>query len=308
MKFALILSLAILIDNILGDPKFLFHPVTLIGKLINFFEYKNSFVRGFIVCFLTVSATGVFVFLILYISNCSTVIQIYLLYSALAWKDLKDETELIFVSLLGNNIRKARKFLSQVVGRDTENLNYHEIITATIETISENSIDSVISVIFFAALGYIFNRNYGICVSVWIFKAVNTLDSMIGYRKFQKFGTPSAKLDDIFNFIPARIGAVIIILSGAIMNANIIRASKIFLEDRKNHSSPNSAHGESAFSGVLNIRLGGPAFYDKKIKFRKFINVKAREAGIYDILRAWKLLDVSCSLFSVIVMFLLWKI
>ena len=308
MKFALILSLAILIDKILGDPKFLFHPVILIGKFISIFKYKNSFLQGLVVCVSTLTVTGFFVFFLLYVSNCSVIIQIYLLYSALAWRDLKDETELIFSSLLKVDLIRARKFLSFVVGRDTESLKYNEIVKATIETISENSIDGVISVIFFAALGYLINQSYGMCIIVWIFKAVNTLDSMIGYEKFQKFGTASAKLDDILNFIPARVGGIIIILSGALMGGNLIRAIKIFLRDRKNHSSPNSAHGESAFSGVLNIRLGGAAIYGGKIKFRKYINVEAREPGIYDIMRAWKLLDISCSLFSIIVICLLWKI
>ena len=115
MKFALILSLAVLIDNVIGDPKFLYHPVTLIGKFINLFKYRNSFIHGLVVCISTLTATGLLVFLILYISNCSFVIQVYLLYSALAWKDLRDETELIFLSLLGHDIINAQKFLSYVV-------------------------------------------------------------------------------------------------------------------------------------------------------------------------------------------------
>ncbi|MBR0253868.1 MAG: cobalamin biosynthesis protein [Synergistaceae bacterium] len=338
MNFALILSLAILIDNILGDPKFLYHPVIFIGKIVKLFSNTTtSFIRGLVTCISTVMITGSFVFLILYIFDCNLIIQVYLLYSALAWRDLKDETEKIYTSLINDDIINARKFLSYVVGRDTENLNFHEIVRATIETIAENSIDGIISVIFFAAVGYVINQDYGMCVCVWIFKASSTLDSMIGYEHFGKFGTPSARLDDILNFIPARLGGIFIILSGMFHPSVSLREPpslnegrlespltkgrclvrdrevlterfRIFFRDRKNHSSPNSAHGESAFAGVLNIRLGGAAFYNGKLKFRKFINVEANDPEPYDILRAWKLLDVSCSMFSVFAIILLWKI
>ena len=137
----MILTFAILIDNIFGD-KNIYHPVIFIGKLINlykkiFFTDINSFLRGLVVCFLTLTTTGLFVFLILYIFHFNVIIQIFLIYSALAWRDLKDETEKIFSCLINNDIKNARKFLSYVVGRDTENLNENEIIRATIETISE---------------------------------------------------------------------------------------------------------------------------------------------------------------------------
>ena len=158
MNFALVLSLAVLTDRILGDPKNFPHPVKLIGRVINFwqkilFTDKDSFIRGLALCVLTLCTAGLFVFALLYLSKNNFFVQVYLIYSALAWRDLKDETEKIFFALLKNNLDEARKFLSFVVGRDTEKLNAAEIICAVIETISENSVDGVISVIFFAALG-----------------------------------------------------------------------------------------------------------------------------------------------------------
>lgn len=308
----MILTFAIFFDNIFGD-KNIYHPVIFIGKLINlykkiFFTDINSFPKGLVVCALTLITTGLFVFLILYIFNFNIIIQIFLIYSALAWRDLKDETEKIFSSLINKDIKNARKFLSYVVGRDTENLNENEIIRATIETISENSIDAIISVIFYAGLGFFLGENLGMCLSVWIFKAASTLDSMLGYESFGKFGTASARLDDILNFIPARIGGLIIIFSGFLMGENIKRSLKVFLTDRKKHKSPNSAHGESAFAGVLNIKLGGKAFYNGVLKIRPLINSEAPEPKIYDIVRAWKLLDISCSLFSVLIILITWKI
>jgi len=214
LNFVLEISLAILIDLILGDPKNFFHPVKLIGKLIDagrkIFFKENSFTLGLALCLLTISATGLFVLIVLYLTGNNFFVRIYFLYSALAWRDLKDETEIIFQALINKDLDQARKFLSYVVGRDTENLNETEITRAVIETISENSIDGIISVIFFAALGYLICGSYGMILSVWIFKSASTLDSMIGYKKYKSFGTPSARLDDLLNFIPARLGGFII--------------------------------------------------------------------------------------------------
>lgn len=301
MNFALVLSLAVLTDRILGDPKNFPHPVKLIGRVINFwqkilFTDKDSFIRGLALCVLTLCTAGLFVFALLYLSKNNFFVQVYLIYSALAWRDLKDETEKIFFALLKNNLDEARKFLSFVVGRDTEKLNAAEIICAVIETISENSIDGVISVIFFAALGNFFFSSYGMILSVWLFKAASTLDSMVGYESYEKFGFASAKLDDVLNFIPARLGGLIIVMSGG----NFFSALKIFLQDRKKHKSPNSAHGESAFAGALNIKLGGGAFYGGIFEPRPFINENAREPEIFDIVRAWNLLDISCALFALL--------
>ena len=301
MDFALVLSLAVLADKIFGDPKNFPHPVKLIGRVIIFwqkilFTDKNSFTRGLALCALTLCTAGLFVCALLYVSGNNFFVRVYLIYAALAWRDLKDETEIIFSALLKNNLNEARKFLSFVVGRDTENLNAPEIICAVIETISENSIDGVISVIFFAALGNFFGGSCGMILSVWLFKAASTLDSMVGYESYEKFGLASAKLDDVLNFIPARLGGFSIVLSGG----NFLNALKIFLRDRKKHKSPNSAHGESAFAGVLNIKLGGGAFYNGIFEPRPFINANGREPELFDIVRAWKLLDISCALFGVL--------
>ena len=301
MSFSLELSLAVLIDLILGDPKNFFHPVKFIGRVIvlgeKIFFREDSFIRGLGLVVFTVLITCFFVWLALYLSKNNFFVRIYFLYSALAWRDLKDETEIIFKALLKKNLTDARKFLSYVVGRDTEKLNETEITRAVIETIAENSIDGVLSVIFFAALGNFIFGSYGMILSVWIFKTVSTLDSMVGYKKYKNFGKPSAKLDDFFNFIPARLG-------GFVIASRNRRALKIFFRDRLKHTSPNSAHGESAFAGVLNIKLGGGAFYDGVFEFRPFINLNGRDPEIFDIIRAWNLLDVSCASFAILMMIL----
>lgn len=311
MKFALILFSSILLDQILGDPKNFPHPVKLIGRVINFFKKiflteKKSFAGGFALCVMTIGTTIIFLSLVLNLTGCNIFVEIYFLYAALAWRDLKDETAIIFFALLEKNLSRARKFLSYVVGRDTENLTEKEIARAVIETIAENSIDGIISVIFFAAVGNFFESQYGMILAVWIFKTVSTLDSMIGYESYKKFGTFGAKLDDVLNFLPARLGGLVIIFSGAISHegCKFFEALKIFLRDRMNHKSPNSAHGESAFAGILGIELGGGAFYQKKFEARPAINSGARSPETLDIVKAWKLLDVSCSLFAAVVVLL----
>ena len=285
-----------------GDPKFLPHPVIFIGKAISFFDRRfktRNFFYGFVLSVIIILMTAASVYILLRLVNFNEFVQILIIYSALAWQDLKDETIKIFYSLSENNIIQARKYLSYVVGRDTENLNECEISRAAVETIAENSIDGVMSIIFYACLGFLLNNKFGACVSVWIFKAVSTLDSMIGYEHYKKFGTASARLDDILNFIPARLGGIIIILAGGCK----LNALKIFLRDRKKHKSPNSAHGESAFGGVLNLKLGGGAFYNKIFEARDFIG-GVNDPESIDIIRAIALLDRSCAVFTCVVIIL----
>lgn len=306
MTFPLKLCLALLLDAVLGDPLNIPHPAALIGRAVNFFRKifftsTHSFIRGLAVCISTLLTTSLAVFLMLYLSGCNIIVQVYLLYSAIAWRDLKDETAPVLACLMAHDIKGARKYLSRVVGRDTDILNETEITRAVIETIAENSIDGIISVIFFAALGQALNPHYGAELCVWLFKASSTLDSMIGYEDLHEFGKASARLDDVMNFLPARLGGVIIVIAGG-------RGFSVFTTDRLKHKSPNSAHGESAFAGVLGIRLGGGAYYGGKFEAREYINAEGREAVPYDIVRAWRLLDASCALFACLVILLTWKI
>ena len=305
MEFPLIVCLAVILDAILGDPRNFPHPVRLVGNVISFWYNKlhhfvNSFLTGLAVVVITTASAGLFVWLLLYISGFNMAVKVYLLYSALAWRDLKDETRPVYQSLITHDIQSARRYLSYVVGRDTGNLNETDIVRAVIETIAENSVDGVMSVIFFAAVGNAVNSSWGMGVFVWIFKAASTLGSMLGYENMGKFGTPSARLDDILNFLPARTGGVIIILAGG----NFREALRVFMKDRLKHKSPNSAHGESAFAGVLGVRLGGGAYYGGKFEAREWLNEGGREPEVGDILKAWKLLDRACILSVMIIIIL----
>ena len=274
--------------------------MALLGKFIalQMDTSSRTFSRGLLLCASTVAVAAFTVWLVLYVSGCNLVVQVYLLWSALAWRDLKDETAPVLSCLLKNDIAGARFWLSRVVGRDTANLAERDITRAVIETIAENSIDGVISVMFWAALGRAVNASYGACVAVWAFKAASTLDSMAGYEKYGAFGMASARLDDAMNFLPARLGGLTIVLAGR-------KGLRVFLRDRLKHKSPNSAHGESAFAGVLGVRLGGGASYGGVFEAREWLNPEGREPEFFDIVRAWKVLDVSCSLFAMGVILLL---
>ncbi|MBQ6968805.1 MAG: cobalamin biosynthesis protein CobD [Synergistaceae bacterium] len=306
---ALTLCLAVILDAILGDPWGFPHPVKFIGTVISFwhkifFKSPDSFLRGLAVVLMTLMTTGLFVGGLFLLTDGNIFLQVYFLYSAIAWRDLKDETALILSSLMLQNLNEARKYLSLVVGRDTENLDEKEIARAAVETIAENSVDGVISVIFYAILGSLVSSSWGMCLSVWLFKSASTLDSMLGYEKFGRYGTASARLDDILNFIPARLGALTIILSGFLTGGSP-GAFRVFLNDRLKHKSPNSANAESAFAGVLGVRLGGGAYYNGKLESRPFLNENGSEVVTSDILRAWRLLDVSCSLSVLIAVIIL---
>lgn len=303
MNFSLILACAVVLDAALGDRQNFPHPVVFIGKFIDFwhkrfFTSPRDFLRGLVLCASTLVITALTVWLVLYITDCNMLVKIYLLYAALAWRDLKDETAPILECLRENDLPNARRFLARVVGRDTQNLTSPEISRAAIETIAENAIDGVMSVLFWAGVGQVLDAEYGACVCVWAFKAASTLDSMVGYEALGSYGTPSARLDDAMNFLPARIGGIVIVFAGYMLGKNGL---SVFLSDRLKHKSPNSAHGESAFSGVLGVRLGGGAFYGGVFEAREYLNPNARDPEPEDIIYAWRVLDVSCVVFTFLV-------
>jgi len=214
----------------------------------------------------------------------------------------------IAVSLFNEDLSRAQNDLASVVGRDTQNLDEAGVVRAAVETIGENFVDGVFSVLFFATLGYVICGPAGAVILAWLFKAANTMDSMVGYNneQYRDFGCASAKLDDALNFIPARLGGAIILLAGTCLGYPPLRGWRVFLRDRKKHKSPNSAHGESAFAGLLGIRLGGGASYGGIYEVRPEIGdqkaPEAREPNAMDILRAHSILDASVALCALILL------
>ncbi len=256
-----------ILDLILGDPYFLYHPVRMIGNLITFLEKlfvrehmkKNSkYIAGFFIFIITLSLSYLVPFFILYFLRdfkYLILIKVFMAYQIFATRSLDKETKKVYKSLKNNDINKARKYISYLVSRDTKNMSEKDIIKAAIETIAENLADGVIAPMIFMFLG-------GIPLA-FLYKGVNTLDSMVGYKneKYNELGYVSAKMDDVFNYIPARLTSIFVVIVSFILRFDYKNSIRILKRDKRNHESPNSAYPESAVAGALKVQLGGKASY-----------------------------------------------
>lgn len=297
MSFVVKYLIAFILDLIFGDPEWFPHPVRFIGKLISFLEkifynFKNKTFWGGVTAFITIFIT---ILVSYFLASTSKYIEIFFLYTTLAGKCLASEGMRVYRILKSGDLEDAKKKLSYLVSRDTEKMDNKQIIRSVLETFSENSVDGVISPMFFAFLGSFFLVD-GVSLALPFamgYKAINTLDSMLGYKneKYINFGTVSAKIDDVANFIPARIAGIFFIpLAAFILNLDYKKSIKIFKRDRFNHASPNSAHGESAFAGALGVQFGGKTKYFGVVYDKPTIGDKLKEFELEDILRGRKLL------------------
>jgi adenosylcobinamide-phosphate synthase len=297
VSMGIIILSAFLLDIILGDPVRPTHPVVLIGKLIDILE-KN--LRVFFKTSKGLKTAGVilwsFTVFLAYITTYCIIKAAYklnpwfghgmilwLTYTTLAVRNLADEALGIYREIKRNDINEARKRLSYIVGRDTQDMPVDEICRATVETVAENTIDGIISPLIYAFIG-------GAPLAM-AYKAVNTLDSMVGYKneKYEFFGWFSARMDDLANYIPARIGGVLMLMAAALMKLDIGHGIKTVLSDARKHKSPNSGIPEAITAGVLGIRLGGWNSYGGVASFREYMGEKLRETGPEDIKTAVKL-------------------
>ena len=314
-----ILSLYIgyITDLIIGDPYSFPHPVKYIGKLIKSVENfirkiaksdKGLKIGGFFLWFVTVGITFIITYEIIRLARFNMVVYVIInsivIYTTLATKCLKDEAKKIYDVLKTGDIKKSRIQLSYIVGRDTENLTEKEIIRATVETVAENTVDGLIAPLFYAFVGACINVG-GISLAAPLamtYKAINTLDSSVGYKneKYLHIGFASAKIDDIANYIPARLGVVLLSLGSLFVGFNFKNALKIGIRDRKNHKSPNCAFPEGVVSGALGIQLGGTNVYFGKEVYKPTIGDKTREIEIEDIVRTNKIM-YSSSIISMII-------
>ncbi|MGB9697970.1 MAG: adenosylcobinamide-phosphate synthase CbiB [Thermodesulfobacteriota bacterium] len=311
----MVFLLAYCLDLILGDPEWLPHPVRLIGKVISQLETwarkiaskpRQLKILGVFMVALVVMGTYIFTSFALFLTAkiywaWGLILAVYLAYTTLATKDLYIETRRVFEALQEGNLPQARQKLSLVVGRDTAHLNEPEIVRALLETIAENINDGVIAPLFYLGLG-------GPSLAM-TYKAINTLDSMLGYKneKFLHLGWASAKLDDWANFIPARISGIIIVLSAAFLGKPWREAYKIMGRDHKNHESPNSGWPESAMAGALGLQFGGVNYYFGKPSRKPFIGEQKRAYEINNVLEAWKILYLSSFfMFILLISILCW--
>ena len=294
--------IAYVLDLIFGDPQNVVHPVQVIGKIISAGEKvllrkKYKFLAGAVLNIFTVSITYTLMYLIsksVKISVFFMIIEIYLMYTIFSINSLAREGNRVYRILKEGDIEKARKDLSYLVSRDTEMMDEKMIIRSTMETISENTVDGIVAPMFYMFLG-------GMPLAM-AYKAINTLDSMVGYKneKYMDFGKFSAKVDDAANFIPARITGILIVLASMILGYDYKNSLKIFLRDRKNHSSPNSAHSEASVAGALGVQFGGKVSYFGKKTDKPTIGDKTKEFELEDIRKNIRIMYVTSFLSLVI--------
>lgn len=295
------------LDLIIGDPYSFPHPVRFIGKLISFVEKQirkmtssdkglkiAGFFLWFVVVGVTLGSTSIVLRLFEFNKIAYFAVNTILIYTTLATKCLKDESTKIYKVLKTGDLEKSRIQLSYIVGRDTTNLSEKEIVRATVETVAENTVDGIIAPLFYGFIG-------GAPLAM-AYKAINTLDSTVGYKndKYYYLGYASAKIDDIANYIPARLGVILLSIGSLLAGFNFKNALKIGIRDRKNHKSPNCALSEGAIAGALGIQLGGTNVYFGKEVYKPTIGDKSREIEIEDIVRTNKIM-YSSSIISIII-------
>jgi adenosylcobinamide-phosphate synthase len=306
-----------IIDLILGDPYQLPHPIRLIGNFIAKLEKillgkikerneKKELQRGLMLVIIVLLSTVIITTIILILAYkiniyFGTIVEAIMTYQILATKCLKVESMKVYNSLKNQTLEEARKAVSMIVGRDTQCLDEIGVAKAAIETVAENTSDGVIAPMIYTALGG--------PILGFLYKAVNTMDSMIGYKndKYIYFGRAAARLDDIVNFIPSRISAYIMIIASFLAGKSFSGkgAYTIYKRDNRKHASPNSAQTESVCAGALGIQLAGDASYFGKIVHKPFIGDSLRKVEYEDIRRANKLMYMTafiCEILCVAVM------
>ena len=310
------------LDLLIGDPHFIPHPVRLIGSLISFCDKRlncdagynisekklnlTKYKRGMLLAFTVIFATfamSVIIIVAAYSINlyAGVIAEAVMTWQILATKCLRVESMRVYDALRTDGIDAGRRAVSMIVGRDTSVLDAAGVTRAAVETIAENTSDGVIAPMLYTAIGG--------PVLGFVYKAVNTMDSMLGYKndKYMYFGRFAARLDDVVNFIPARISAYLMIAAAFIGGRQFDgkNAYRIFKRDRFNHASPNSAQTESVCAGALRVQLAGDAVYFGKLVKKKYIGDGLREIEYEDIKRANRLMYITaflCELLSVAVM------
>lgn len=293
------LALGFLLDLLLGDPLWLPHPIRGFGCLIEGLEKplrrqagqeKGKLLRNG--CLLTILVlllvTGA-AFLVLFIAYglspwAGLAAETFMCYQMLAARGLKTESMKVYEALATDDVEGARQAVSMIVGRDTKKLDAAGITRAAVETVAENTADGSIAPMLYMAIG-------GAALG-FFYKAVNTMDSMIGYKneKYLYFGRAAARLDDVCNYLPSRLAALLMLAAGFFTGMDYKGGWRVWRRDNRNHASPNSAQTESAAAGCLNIRLAGDAWYFGRLYEKPYIGDDIRPVETTDIVRANRLL------------------
>lgn len=304
--FWTVLLPAVALDLLLGDPHWMPHPVRWMGRTISGLEplLRRLFPKtpggergaGIVLALALPTLFGGGSALILWglgqVSPwLSWVVQLWFTYQLLAARSLQTESMAVYYPLKAHDLEGARRAVSRIVGRDTQALDETGVAKAAVETVAENTCDGVTAPLIFLFLG-------GLPAGM-AYKAVSTLDSMVGYKndKYRFFGWASARLDDLLNFIPARLSGLLLCLGAALLpGCSGRRAWTIFWRDRRKHASPNSAHTEAACAGALGVRLAGDASYFGKVVHKPTLGDPVRPVEPEDIPRACRLMYAGAGL------------
>ena len=293
------LAAGFLLDLIFGDPRWLYHPVCLIGNLIsvlekgirrifpktNAGELAGGVVETILVCLFSFGVPAVLLSLLYgHFPVAGVILETFWCYQLLATRSLKDESMKVYDRLVNGTIEEARYAVSMIVGRDTQELTDTGVTKAAVETVAENCSDGVIAPMIYMAIGG--------APLMFLYKGINTMDSMLGYKndKYLYFGRCSAKLDDVSIFFPARISGWLMVAAAFVCGMDGKNAAKIYRRDRRNHASPNSAQTEAAMAGALDVQLAGNACYFGKLYEKPTIGDPIRAVEPEDIRRSNRLM------------------
>ncbi len=306
MKWSLLaLVIGFVIDFFVGDPHGFPHPIILIGKLISALEKGlrrlfpatprgERWAGGVLWCITAGLATAVpagTLFLCGLVSPwLRLAVESIMCWQILAARALEKESMLVYKALESGDIIASRKAVSMIVGRDTAALDDAAVTRAAVETVAENTSDGVVAPLLFLAIG---GAPLG-----FFYKAVNTMDSMLGYTEppFKNIGLIPAKVDDVLNFLPARLSALLMLAAGALLGLDVKNGWRIYRRDRRNHASPNSAQTEAMCAGLLGLRLAGDAWYHGVLHRKPFIGDPVREIRHDDIPRTCRLMYLTALL------------
>jgi adenosylcobinamide-phosphate synthase len=308
-KCIIVLWLGFLLDVFLGDPEYRFHPIRLMGRGISLGEKwlrqlgLGNRAGGVILALGIVGVTlSVFLLLSRILNNIygplAFLFQVFVCFSCLALRDLKEHLDPVVDGLEAGDLNAARHRVSRVVGRDVSVLDEKGICRAAVETLAENFIDGFVSPLFWYMAGGLAGWLLGAepapfaLGAMLVFKVASTMDSMVGYKneQYEAFGRAGAKLDDVMNFIPARLSFLFLFLGAMLTGRDGVRGMRTGFRDRLKHESPNSAHGESFVAGALGIRLGGPTTYGDKTKDKPWLGEGLADATPSDIVKTMWLL------------------
>ncbi len=305
MYHLIALLLGFFIDLLLGDPHSIPHPVVWIGKLITAVEkavrrifpktVRGENVAGGVLWLVVAGVSTAVPALLLYAAYrlhpaAGLVLESIMCWQILATKSLRDESMKVYAALKEGVPENYRRAVSMIVGRDTAELDDLAVARAAVETVAENASDGVIAPMLFLALG---GAPLG-----FFYKAANTMDSMLGYVEmpYKNIGLVPAKMDDVLNYIPARLSALLMLAAGALLRLDVKNGWRIWRRDRRNHASPNSAQTESVCAGLLGVRLAGDAYYHGVLHKKPYIGDARREIEYEDIPRAGRLLYATAAL------------